>query len=82
MGVLRDQRSRDKGRVSMNLAHQDNSNDIPYMGVDHGKYYINLTINQPIITFRTHSFTYLLCWHIKPLPHIIGTFTDCLCKMV
>jgi hypothetical protein len=30
MDVLRGQRS---SRVSMNSAHQDNSNDIPYVGV-------------------------------------------------
>jgi hypothetical protein len=57
-------------RVSMNFAHQDNSNDIPYVGWDDWKHYINLTIIQPAKTFRTHNFTYLLRWDVKPSLHV------------
>jgi hypothetical protein len=57
-------------RVSMNSAHQDNSNDIPHVGWDDWKHHINLTIIQPVKTFRTHNFTYLLCWNVKPILHV------------
>ncbi len=57
-------------RVSMNSAYQDNSNDIPYMGWDDWKHHINLTIIQPVKIFRTHNFTYLLCWDVKPILHV------------
>jgi hypothetical protein len=43
----------------------------------HGKHHINLTIIQPIKTFRTHNFTYLLCWDVKPILYVSGHFTDC-----
>jgi hypothetical protein len=39
-------------------------------GWGHEKYYINLTINQPIITFGTHNLTYLVCWDAKPILHV------------
>jgi hypothetical protein len=46
------------------------------------KHHINLAIIQPIKTFRTYNFTYLLCWDVKPILHVLGHFTDFLCKMV
>ncbi len=39
-------------------------------GWGHGKHHINLTITQPIETFRTHKSTNLACWGVKPLLHV------------